>query len=305
MTREQEEVTVYAPAIGDEGAQMASETPTTVDPVVTSSWLSDHTQDLGVVLVDSRWYLDGRSGYEAYRNGHIPHAVFVDLDNDLSAPASPADGRHPLPEPGDFAAAMRRLGISADSTVVIYDDAGGTIAARLWWMLDVAGVDARVLDGGIDSWDGELERGDHTNPGGRLEFARWPRRRVAAIEEVAALSTGGATRIFDARSAERYAQGADIDPRPGHIPGAWSAPAADNLNADGTWRTTDDLLSHYRLLGAENHPVVAYCGSGVTACADLLGMRRAGLADGWLYPGSWSQWGNDSERPAVEGPEPT
>ncbi len=294
-----------------------------------------------LAVVDCRWYLDGRSGRAAYDSGHIPGAVFADVDSDLAAPASLQGGRHPLPDPADFAAAMGRLGIGDSTRVVAYDDAGGVIAGRLWWMLDVLGRAAAVLDGGIDAWTGELS----TDPGvaapATFTPQPWPAERIITSQELLD-ALGSDLVILDARSAERYAQGGAIDARPGHIPGAVSAPATHNLrgslagsaadsaaagSAGKRLRSAEDLAERYRRLGvpsagaggavaaslsedaggtsasgsAESAAVVAYCGSGVSACLDLLALRRAGLPDGRLYVGSWSAWGADEDLPAEFG----
>ncbi|MGI9603690.1 MAG: sulfurtransferase [Acidimicrobiales bacterium] len=269
------------------------------DPVATGEWLADHLGDPDLVVADLRWYLDGRSGRTAYDGGHIPGAVFVDLDVDLADPPSTSGGRHPLPSPERFAANMSALGIGDTTRVVAYDDADGVIAARLWWMLDVLGQQALVLDGGIDAWTGPLESGSPDVAARSFTPRPWPAERVATADEVEA-ARHDATVIIDARSADRYANGAPVDPRPGHVPGARSAPATDNLT-DGRFRSGAALTDHYGALGAHDHPVVAYCGSGVTACTDLLGLRRAGLPDGRLFVGSWSAWGADLERPAQVG----
>ena len=267
-------------------------------PVIEAAWLADHLFEPGLTVVDVRWYLDGRSGREAYDSGHIPGAVFVDLDAELSSPPSLEGGRHPLPAPDAFAEVMRRCGVGDDTRVVAYDDAGGIIAARLWWMLDALGREAAVLDGGIQAWPRELARQSAAPQPAEFTARRWPPDRLIDADGVEAL-LGSGTVIVDGRSAERFAHGASIDPRPGHIPGARSAPATGNL-VDGRFRPPDELADHYRGLGADGD-VIAYCGSGVTACADLLGLRRAGLPDGRLFVGSWSAWGADPARPAEEG----
>lgn len=273
----------------------------TSGPIVSAAWLAEHLED-DHVIVDLRWSVDEgpkRAGYEA---GHIPGAVFADLDVDLSAPASPGAGRHPLPTPIAFAEAMGRLGIGDRTRVIVYDDAGGVIAARLWWMLDVLGREVAVLDGGIDAWEGDVSSAPVTPEQAAFTPRPWPATaKVSADEVAAALGTGAV--LLDARSPERYAQGGAVDPRPGHIPGARNVPAGDNLT-DGRWRRPRALRELYADVGADGESVIAYCGSGVTACADLLGRRIAGLPDGRLYPGSWSQWGADADRPATTGDAP-
>ena len=271
-------------------------------PIVSAEWLAEHLHDDGQVIVDVRWSLAGGPGREAYDAGHIPGAVFADLDVDLSGAASDGAGRHPLPTPIAFAKAMGRLGIGDRTRVIVYDDAGGIIAARLWWMLDVLGRDVAVLDGGIDGWPGRLSTAK-VRPG-EADFTPrpWPEGSRVSADQVGAALDGGAV-VIDARSADRYAEGGPVDPRPGHIPGARNVPAGANLD-DGRWRSPRELRAIYEAAGADGEGVIAYCGSGVTACADLLGRRLAGLPPARLYPGSWSQWGADDDRPATVGPNP-
>jgi thiosulfate/3-mercaptopyruvate sulfurtransferase len=272
-----------------------------IPPFVDIDWLGAHRDE--VVVADGRWYSDGRSGADAYAAGHIPGAVFVDLDSALSAHLDPAvAGRHPLPDPADFAAAMEAVGIGDGDTVVAYDDAGGVIAARLVWMLRATGHEAALLDGGLAAWDGELEQGAFVlrtayDGKGRTHFSArpWPAERLATIDEAAELAEGGGT-VIDARPAERFAGAPDdLDPRAGHIPGARSVPCRENVDADGRLLPAAELRGRFAVEDAS--AVVSYCGSGVTACHNLLGMEAAGLGVGRLFPGSWSQWSRDPERP--------
>jgi thiosulfate/3-mercaptopyruvate sulfurtransferase len=263
-------------------------------PLVSPEWLADHLDDVRVV--DVRWYLDGRSGRDAYAAGHLPGAVWLDVDSDLSQPASPTAGRHPLATPERFAAALGRAGIAEGTPVVAYDDEGGSHAARLWWMLHVLDEPAAVLDGGLAAWTGPLVTAvPDVQPVVRAPRA-WPAGRFVDADEVAASQAV----VYDARTAERWARGnPDIDPRPGHIPGALSAPWAGNLGDDGRFRPPEQLRR--RFAAAASRPAIAYCGSGVTACHDLLALELAGVSDTALYPGSWSQWGADPSRPAESG----
>jgi len=262
-------------------------------PLVNGDWLAAHQRE--VRIVDSRWYLDGRSGRAAYDAGHIPGAVWVDLDLELSDPPSKEAGRHPLPSPERFAASMQRLGVDADTPVVVYDDAAGSIAARLWWLLHVLDHPVAVLDGGIAAWPGDSSVDDPVIAKGSFSTRAWPPQRFAAADDLA-----GASVLLDARAASRYAHGdPKVDPRPGHIPGALNAPWAHNTS-DGKLKAASELDEQYRSLGClPGTDVVAYCGSGVTACHDLLALEVAGLGQrSRLYPGSFSQWGA-SDRPVV------
>jgi thiosulfate/3-mercaptopyruvate sulfurtransferase len=258
--------------------------------LVTGEWLAGHLDDVRVV--DVRWYLDGRSGRDAYLAGHIPGAVWLDIDTDLSDPASTADGRHPLPTPERFAAALGRAGIGPGDPVVAYDDTGGSTAARLWWLLHVLGEPAAVLDGGIAAWPGELSTDVPAPAPVDRAPVPWPADRFLEADEVAA--TGAV--IYDARTADRFVHGAEIDPRPGHVPGARSVWWGDNLDDRGRLLPAGELRAKYA--EADGRGAVAYCGSGVTACLDLLAMHVAGIDGLALYPGSWSQWGADPSRPA-------
>jgi thiosulfate/3-mercaptopyruvate sulfurtransferase len=269
-----------------------------IPPFVDSDWLSDHFG--GVVIADARWYLDGRSGREAFARGHLPGAVFVDLEAVLAAPASVEGGRHPLPEPEVFAAGLGALGIGDEDTVIAYDDAGGVIAARLVWMLRATGHEAAVLDGGIDAWAGELDTGDASVHAKRFTARAWPTELLATADEIA---VGVQAVVLDARDAPRYRGEVEpIDARPGHIPGARSLPVREHVGPDGRLLPAGELRA--RVLGAGidgDNEVISYCGSGVTACHNLLVLEHLGLPPGRLYPGSWSQWSADPKRPAEMG----
>jgi thiosulfate/3-mercaptopyruvate sulfurtransferase len=262
----------------------------------------------GVVICDTRWYLGGPDrGRLEYLAGHIPGALFVDLDTDLADHAAPGQlGRHPLPDPIAFARRMGELGIGPDSTVVAYDDGSGVPASRLWWMLDALGHrHVRVLDGGIAAWlaAGEtLESGTGREPTPvALSLApAWPR----TIEREALRARMDEVMLLDVRAPERYRGEVEpVDPKPGHIPGSFSAPDAANVGPDGLLRAPDELLARFESLGAASGEVVVSCGSGVTACHTALAMRVAGLADPVLYAGSYSDWVN-AGLPVVTGSEP-
>jgi thiosulfate/3-mercaptopyruvate sulfurtransferase len=267
-------------------------------PIVDVDWLRDHRDD--VVLADVRFYLDGRSTRAAYDAGHLPGAVYVDLHRWLAGPASPADGRHPLPSPGVFAEGMGRLGIGDDSTVVAYDDAGGVIAARLVWMLRAIGRRAALLDGGTAAWDGALVTEEPVVAPAAFTPAPWPVERIASPDDAAAAGRV----VVDARQRGRFAgDGPDpVDPRAGHIPGARSLPAREHLGADERLLPIEELRGRLRAAGIDGTTeVISYCGSGVTACHNLLVIEHAGLGTGRLYPGSWSQWSADLARPVATG----
>jgi thiosulfate/3-mercaptopyruvate sulfurtransferase len=251
-------------------------------------------------------YLDGRSGRAAFEAGHLPGAVWADVDRDLAAPASATGGRHPLPEPAAFAEAMTRLGIGDRTPVVAYDDSGGAQAARLWWMLSVLDHPVAVLDGGIDAWSGPTTTDEPAAPPAGTSFTArpWPDERTVTADQAASLASSGGV-VLDARAADRYRGEANpIDPRFGHVPGARSAPFAGNLGPDRRFLPPDVLRTRYADLGADGPGVVAYCGSGVTACHDLLAREVAGLPAGRLFVGSWSAWAADPDRPVATGDAP-
>jgi thiosulfate/3-mercaptopyruvate sulfurtransferase len=267
------------------------------------------------VLLDVRWRLAGSPGppgIVAYRAGHLPGAVFVDLDRDLSGAPGPG-GRHPLPEAAAFQLAMRRAGVSDGRDAVVYDQADATAAARGWWMLRYFGHSrVRVLDGGYRAWmaagqpvvtgaGGAPPPGDFTaRPGGM---------QLLDAGGAAALARGGT--LLDARAGERYRGEAEpVDPVAGHIPGAVSAPTAGNVLPDGRFRPAPELRARFAALGvtaAAGDPGGAvagsYCGSGVTAAHEVLALAVAGLPAA-LYVGSWSHWVTDPARPVAAGPEP-
>lgn len=271
-----------------------------IAPVVDLTALGDAPGRL--VVADVRWYLDGRSGRAAYDAGHLPGAVFVDLERCLSGEPGPGEGRHPLPDPAVFAGEMGRLGIGEGTTVVAYDDQGGIVASRLVWMLRALGHDAALLDGGLAAYDGPLETAPPAPPAPGLFAVRaWPVERFADLEE--ARRAPGL--LLDARSPERYrGETEPVDARAGHIPGARSLCCADNLGPDGRFLPVDQLRRRFEAGGvAEAGDAVAYCGSGVSACHLLLALELAGLGRGRLYTGSFSQYAA-SPHPVATGPLP-
>ncbi|SNS83882.1 thiosulfate/3-mercaptopyruvate sulfurtransferase [Geodermatophilus saharensis] len=257
------------------------------------------------VLLDVRWALGDPHGRERYLAGHLPGAVFVDLETELAAPPSAADGRHPLPPVGAVQAAARRWGIGTGDAVVAYDATGGLAAARAWWLLRWGGLgDVRLLDGGLDAWvaaGGVPETGDVVPEPGDVVLTGGGMPTLTADEAAALPGAGGV--LLDARAGERYRGEVEpVDPRAGHVPGAVSAPTADNLRTDGTFRP--DLVQRFAALGVRPGTTVGvYCGSGVTAAHAVAALAEAGIAAA-LWPGSWSQWSADPARPVATGPDP-
>jgi thiosulfate/3-mercaptopyruvate sulfurtransferase len=270
-----------------------------------------------LAVVDLRWVLgQPGAGREAYEAGHLPGAIFLDLDDDLSDPNGlGAPGRHPLPTPEAFVARMAAAGIGDGSTVVGYDDAGGWVAARLWWMLDNLGFGRRglegervaVLDGGIGAWSAggrPLEREGVTLPPAELTL-QGPWSGVITRDELR--SRLGSVTLLDARAAPRYCGETEpIDPVAGHIPTALSAPHSMNLDEQGRFLSPSELRARFEALGPAGVPdreVVTSCGSGTSACHHSVAMRAAGLPDPILYVGSYSDWSRSGEQIAT-GQEP-
>ena len=267
-----------------------------IPPVVDLDWWHEHRG--AVATADVRWYLDGRSGVDAFAAGHLPGAVYVDLDRWLAGPPSAADGRHPLPDPAVFAEGMAACGISDDDPVVAYDDGGGVIAARLVWLLRAGGHEAALLDGGLAAYGGPLETATVRRASGVFAARPWPRELLADIEE--ASDPGNV--VVDARSADRFRGEQDpVDPRAGHIPGSRNLPCRDNLAADGRLLPVAQLRRRFAEVGVgPDTEVISYCGSGVTACHNLLMLEHAGLRPGRLYAGSWSQYSHTDRAAATD-----
>ena len=280
------------------------------DILIDAAELRLHINDKNWAVVDCRFSLDdtGR-GRRDYLKAHIPGAVYAHLDEDLSGKKVPGKtGRHPLPEIYSLAETLSVWGIDADTQVVAYDDASGALAAaRMWWLLRWLGHQAvAILDGGWQVWVKEnrpVANGKEQRP--RRNFIAQPRNElVIDAAFVSANLDNPAFQLADARSAERYrGENETIDPIAGHIPGAASAPNQDNLDSDGKFLSKDALRRHYlRVVGGNKGAVVAfYCGSGVSACLDILAYEYAGLGEVRLYPGSWSEWITDPNRPVATG----
>ncbi len=289
-----------------------------MDPLITVGELARLLADGGEqvpVLLDVRWRLNGPPGIDGYRAGHLPGAVFVDLDRDLAAPPGPG-GRHPMPAAADFQAAMRAAGVSDGSLVVVYDDADSMAAARAWWLLRYFGQQAvRVLDGGYAAWtragrpaavsfraSAESDAPHPVSPTGNFTASAG---HLPLLDAAGAAGLARAGLLLDARAGERYrGETEPADPVAGHIPGAVSAPTAQNVHQDGTFRPAADLNARFAALGTARAVAVgAYCGSGVTAAHEVLALTLAGVPAA-LYPGSWSEWITDPARPVATGPAP-
>jgi thiosulfate/3-mercaptopyruvate sulfurtransferase len=259
-----------------------------------------------VVLLDVRWALGDPDGHQHYLAGHLPGAGYVDLDTELAGPPTPADGRHPLPGVADLQAAARRWGIRTGDLVVAYDDWNGMAAARAWWLLRWAGVaDVRILDGGLGAWtraDQPIEVGEVTPTPGDITLRAGAMPTLDAAG-AAALARSGV--LMDARAGERYrGETEPVDPRAGHIPGARNVPTAGNLDAAGLLLPAAELAARFAAAGVgPGQRVGVYCGSGVTAAHGIAVLAGRGVAAA-LYPGSWSQWSADPDRPAATGADP-
>ena len=277
--------------------------------LISVAQLATTLSNPNVVIVDCRLDLnDVDWGRREYTAAHIPGAVYAHLDNDLSGKKTGRNGRHPLPEPDAQQRTLSNLGIGNDTEVVAYDEGAGMYASRLWWLLRGLGHSAvAVLDGGFAAWNaagGATRSGEEHNP--PRQFAGAPRADMTVdADTVASLAGRGDWRVVDARAPERYrGETEPLDRLPGHIPGARNHFFKNNL-ANGTFRSPSELRASFRdvLDDTPADHVVAYCGSGVSACHNLLALEHAGLLGAKLYPGSWSEWSSDPNRP-VERDEP-
>jgi thiosulfate/3-mercaptopyruvate sulfurtransferase len=283
--------------------------------LIAAAELAAHLDDPDWVSIDCRFDLARPDwGEQAFAAGHIPHALYAHLDRDLAGAHTAGNGRHPLPEVAALTATFGRLGVDAAVQVIAYDQGPGAYAARLWWLLRWLGhPKVAVLDGGFAAWQ-EVGLPVSTQPSARAARAFQARpdgRAVATTEALAAaLAAGGLARgeplLIDARSAERFAgDNETIDPVAGHVPGAHNHPYSGNLDARGRFLPPPELERAWRrtLRGRPPQAVVAMCGSGVTACHNLLALEVAGLSGAQLYAGSWSEWIRDSQRPVARGPD--
>ncbi len=281
--------------------------------LVSTSELAEHGGDWRVF--DCRHELaDPEKGERLYRQGHIPGALHAHLDRALSGQATGKNGRHPLPDPAIFAQWLAKEGLKNTDQVVAYDDTSGAFAARLWWMLRWMGHEAvAVLDGGFAKWEQEgrpVETEVPSFTSGSFHGIADDRMRVDADRVLRNLGRSGeaaALQVMDARTASRFAgEGETLDPVGGHIPGALNRPYMLNLGSQGTFKSGEELRAEFAALlgGTAAASVICQCGSGVTACHNLLAMEIAGLRGARLYPGSWSEWCSDPERPVSRGERP-
>lgn len=253
-------------------------------------------------VLDVRWKLGGPPGHDEYLTGHVPGAVFVDLDQELAAHGEPTDGRHPLPSLEQLQEAARRWGLNVGDSVVVYDGEGNLSAARAWWLLRWAGIsDVQILDGALPAWlEGgyPIDTDDVVPLRGNVELAAGG-QELLDIDQVARFAHNGL--LLDARAFERFTgQQEPIDPKAGHIPGAVSAPTGANLDQAGRFLTPERLRERFASVGADADTAIAvYCGSGVTAAHQIAALAIAGY-DAALFPGSWSQWSNQ-DRPVATG----
>ena len=276
--------------------------------LISAQNLSAHIQDPRWVILDCRHDLmESNAGSLAYAAGHLPHAQFVHLDQSLSAPKVGADGvfrgRHPLPEKQQFIQILRQLGINNDTQVVVYDAHGGMFAARLWWMLRWVGHAAvAVLDGGLPAWQAQSFPLTTDVPDARKGDISEQTSLVSHVDVARVLANIASAEltVVDARAADRFrGENETIDPVGGHIPGALNRFFKDNLQADGRFKDATKLHKEWSALLTHPEKSIMQCGSGVTACHNLLALEVAGLKGAALYPGSWSEWCSDSSRPVA------
>lgn len=280
------------------------------ETVIDRDSVANHLDDPDWLLFDCRFDLaDTEAGRRAYREGHLPRAIYVHVDEDMAGPTGPTTGRHPLPDPGAFAERLHRWGVAPGRQLVAYDDGPGAMAARFWWICRHLGFRAvAVMSGGYEAW--RRERRPITTQVPRPDPGPFqPELRAGDTMDVPelqpALAEGGCV-LVDARAPERFrGESEPIDAKAGHVPGAVNRPFQDNLDADGEFRPPEALRRDFEALLKDREPVAAVhmCGSGVTACHNLLAMEHAGLPGSKLYPGSWSHWITDPDRPVATGDE--
>jgi thiosulfate/3-mercaptopyruvate sulfurtransferase len=296
-----------------ENATTAAPLSHRAEVLITANQLQELMADPATtpVILDVRWELpktlEPFDGRHLYLGGHIPGAVYVDLDTELAEPPSLAAGRHPLPEPEKLQAAVRRWGVTEDRLTVVYDDISGMGAARAWWLLRDCGLPVRILDGGLKAWmesDGQLSQEDEVPQPSAIEIT--PRQtKTVNLTQVQELLADHKL-LLDARAGQRYRGEVEpLDSRPGHIPGARSAPAGHNLDPDGRFLSDAQIRDRFEghQLFPGNDDVAVYCGSGVTAIHQIAALAIIGI-EAALYPGSYSQWSANPELPVATGPDP-
>lgn len=276
--------------------------------IVSAEELAQHLDDPNWIVFDCRFTLtDTEAGRRAYQHGHIPGARYAHLDEDLSSPVTPASGRHPLPDPQQLAERLGRWGVDETKQVVVYDDSFGSMAVRMWWLLRWLGHDAvALLDGGLPRWmrlklpvAADLPAITPARFVPRLQDAMW-----AGAAEVDQARQNPGRLVIDARPEQRFSGESEmLDKVAGHIPGSVNWTFEENINFDGTYLPAEELRAAYLNLlhGIPPQQTIHSCGSGVTACHNLLAMEIAGLPGGKLYPGSWSEWITDPSRPVATG----
>jgi thiosulfate/3-mercaptopyruvate sulfurtransferase len=276
--------------------------------LVSTEDLAAHIDDPNWIVLDCRFTLtDPEAGRQAYSKDHIPGAQYVHLDDDMSAPISDTSGRHPLPDVKVLADKLCHWGVGVNKQVVVYDDSYGAMAVRLWWMLRWLGHPASaLLDGGFPKWRKEQRPLSSASPEPRkANCACLPEHsQIVPAEEVLRVAQNGEALIIDARPDRRFTgEFEPLDPVAGHIPGSINWPFDENLDIDGTFLPPEALRENYQALlkGRAPWQVIHSCGSGVTACHNLLAMEVAGLSGSRLYPGSWSEWIRDPSRPIATG----
>jgi thiosulfate/3-mercaptopyruvate sulfurtransferase len=273
-----------------------------MNPLITTNQLQELLNSgANVLLCDCRFDLaQASAGREAYAKGHIPGAIYVDLESDLSGSKTGTNGRHPLPSPNDWATTRQRLGIGSDSHVIAYDSQGSAFASRLWWMLRAIGHDkVQVLDGGLESWKGQISTAIHAPAPLEIKPKPVAYQGLVLVDEILDNLASRRKTVVDARSSDRFhGQNETLDPVAGHIPGSLNRFFKSNLEGS-EFKSAEILRKEYsELLGnSRASNVIHSCGSGVTACVNLLAMEQAGLGGSLLYAGSWSEWCADPKRP--------
>lgn len=274
--------------------------------IVTAEQLHQHLNHSDWVVFDCRFNLmDTDAGFANYQAGHIPGAFYLHLDNDLSSEITPKTGRHPLPDPLKLSSALSKAGVSTHTQLVVYDDCGGAMAARAWWLLKWLGHDeVAVLDGGFPAWTSQYPVDNRMPEAEAAEFDTQLRNTMnLSVDELQSALIDAGILLVDARAAERFRGEVEpIDPVAGHVPGAANRPLTDNLD-NGRFKSSEQLKSEWLelLQGQSCDNVVHMCGSGVTACHNLLAMEIAGLKGSRVYSGSWSEWIRDPARPVAKG----